>query len=551
MERKYAAAVVAIILAAYLFFGLPWISLPGSDADELLFIAVWYRDSPISFHVDRVRIADITIVTMVGAYNGALKGWLWSLFFAAGRSPYTVRIPAVLLGGATLVLFYVWARRFYPRPAVLVALLLAASDPVYIITARIDSGPVVLQRLLLVAAILLGTSWLLDQARPARSLMRLAASGLCLGLALWDKATFSWCLMALAATLLILFPREILRRLRPLPAAVFLLGFCLGTLPLLAYNLHTEDRGTREFSHLESFDANTWKLKWANFLLTLNGRYMYGTMGGELIDRGEVATVHDASQRFLDALGWFAPERGTFMPWVLAATLLAGGAAVWRRQRAVLFPLVLSLAHWAAVFLTRGAGGPHHTTLIYPFPHLAIAAAGVWLWQATPRLPEIAAAVVRRTLAVALAAVVAAQVGYDARQLSAFRQVRGTGIWTDAIYDIAAYFNGNRPDLVVNMDWGFGAPLLLLTDGRVAQTDFYATVAFAKGDDYSGQVEELLPLLSRPNTLFLSHTEPFVCFPSVKTVFERALAKAGKRVRRVRMFYQGTGEAVAQLVRIE
>ncbi len=263
-----------------------------------------------------------------------------------------------------------------------------------------------------------------------------------------------------------------------------------------------------------------------------------------------MATVDDASQRFLDALGWFAPEPGTLFPWALGGTLLVGAAAVWRRQRAVLFPLVLTLALWAAVFLTRGAGGPHHTTLIYPFPHLALAAAGVWLWGGASRLPVAAAWVVRRGLAVALAAVVLTQLGYDARQLSAFRRVRGTGIWTDAIYDIAAYLKANRPLLLVNMDWGFSNPLLLLTDDGVRQNDYYTEVAWGPAEQ-SIQIEKLLPLLSRPNTLFLFHTERFMVFPATKTVFERALVKAGKRPRLVRRFYQATGEAVAQLVRLE
>ena len=287
IDRKHAVAVMVVaVLAAYLFFSLAWISLPGPDADEVLFIAVWYRYSPISFYVDHFRIFHSNIVTMVGSYNGALKGWLWSLFFAVNRSMYTVRIPAALLGGVILALFYCWVRRLYSGPTALVALLLAATDPVYIISSRIDSGPVVLQRLLLLVGILAGTSWLLDRARPARAHSRLAASGLCLGLALWDKATFAWCLLALAATLLVLFPREMLRRLRPYPAAVFLLFLCLGSLPLPVFNVRAADSGTRGFIQWEPFDAERWTNKWANFRLTLNGRYLYTAMGGELIERG-------------------------------------------------------------------------------------------------------------------------------------------------------------------------------------------------------------------------------------------------------------------------
>jgi 4-amino-4-deoxy-L-arabinose transferase-like glycosyltransferase len=564
MNRKHELAAIAAILGAYLFFSLAWISLPGLQFDELLFTSVWYRHSKSNFYFEQFRILGGNILTMMGSYLGALKGWLWSLVFVLGRSVFTVRIPAVLLGGITLALFYYWVRRWYSRPPALVALLLAATDCVYIITTRMDYGPVALQRLLLMAGILAGTKWALEIKNVARAAAhtatpalrtphsafrihsRLAAAGFCFGLGLWDKATFAWGLMALAATLLVLFPREVLRRLRPFPAAVFLLFFCLGALPFLDYNLRTPGRGTRAMSRWESFDATTWKLKWINFHRGVGGNYVYGLMGGESIDRGESPRMcDDAAQRLLDALGWFTPQQGTLFPWALGATMLVGAAAAWYRQRAVLFPLVLSLAHWIAVLLTREAGGPHHTTLIYPFPHLAVAAAGVWVWQGAARLPVAASWMARRGLALALAAVVLTQLAFNARQLSAYRQVRGARVWTDATYDIAAYLKANRPDLLVNMDWGFGIPLQFLTDDRVLLYSFCRH--FEKEE---AQIEELRPLVARTNTLFLLHTEPFVVFPSM-TTFKKAVAQAGKRVCPVRTFYQGNGEAVALLVQLE
>jgi hypothetical protein len=568
MNRKHAVAAIGAISAAYLFFSLAWISLPGVQFDELLFVFAWYRHSPSEFFADQFRVFGGNIPTMMGPYLGTLKGWLWSVFFILGRSVYAVRIPAVLLGGVTLALFYRWVRRFYPRPTAVVALLLAATDSVYITTSRIDCGPVVLQRLLLMAGILAGTKWALEiknvagatahTATPAlrtphsafRIHSRLAAAGFCFGLGLWDKATFAWGLMALAATLLVLFPREVLRRLRPFSVAVFLLFFCLGALPVLDYNVRTTDRGTRAVTQWEQFDAQTWQRKWLDLRRGLGGEFMYSLMGGDSIDKGQAPRIYDTGQRLLDAVGWLAPEKATFFFWALGATILVGMAAAWYRQRAVLFPLLLSLTHLAAVLLTREAGGPHHTTLIYPFPHLAVAAAGAWLWQSATRLPVAGAWVVRRGLALALAAIVLTQLAYDARQLSAYRQVRGLRMWTDAIYDIASYVKANRTGLVVNMDWGFGTPLMFLTDDRVLVNDYYAQIAFLKADDETAQIKELLPLLARPNALFLFHTEPFSLFPSVR-VFEQAVARSGRRAHVVCTFYQGTGQAVARLVRVD
>jgi hypothetical protein len=552
MIRRHTVGLIATAgIAVFLFFGLAWISLPGPDADEVLFITVWYRHSPTAFYVDYFRVFHSDLVSMVGSYVGALKGWVWSPFFALGRSVYSLRVPAVLLAGATLALFFLWMRQFYSAATATVALLLAATDPTYINSSRIDYGPVVLQRLLLMTGIATGTRWLFGPGRSERRWIWLAASGFSFGLALWDKATFGWCLIALAATLLVLFPREVQRRLRPRPAALFLLFLCLGAFPLIRFNLRYPKAGTRSVTALEVFDADIYDVKWKSFLTTLTGSYLYGYTGGTLHDGGAVRTVDDAGQQFLDALACFHPYYGTLMSWSLTATLLVAAVAAWRHRRAVLFPLALSLAHFAAVFLTRGAGGAHHFTLVYPFPHLAIAAAGLWTWESVSRLPVLPAAVLRRVLVIALVTVVAVQIAYNARQLSAFRQVRGDGIWSDAIYDIAAHLKATRPDLVVDLDWGFGYPLMFLTDDAVPQNEYYAHVAFGNPADEDPLMKRLEPLLDRPNALFLVHVGRFIRFPAVMPVFERGLKRAGKRARVVRTFYQASGEALAQLVRLE
>ncbi len=57
-----------------------------------------------------------------------------------------------------------------------------------------------------------------------------------------------------------------------------------------------------------------------------------------------------------------------------------------------------------------------------------------------------------------------------------------------------------------------------------------------------------MSLLSKPDTLFLFHTEAFQNYPAVRQLFDRALATAGMQAHVVRIFYQRTGEPIAVLM---
>lgn len=543
--------LVAAALGAYAFFSLAWISLPGPEQDEVIFLNASFPQTSVTWYVGKVRLFHRDIPTMLLPYLGTLKGLLWrGVFWLWAPSVYSVRVPGVLLGGGALLVFYLWARRFYPPEVALAALALAATDPTYIFTARLDWGPVVLAHLFCFAGLLLGAQGLRGEADDGRAQHRsgrlrwLAGAGLCFGLGLWDKATFLWFLLALAAALLILFPRRVRAQLSPVSCAVFVAALLVGALPLAIYNVRARRSGTREAARVERWDRTKLKEKLHNLQTSLDGRFVYGWTGGWAMNQNVAYSVSDRTQLGLDALARLGPSRGTLLPWaLLGALLVAAGAAGARLP--ILFPLLVSAFLWAQMLPIRNAGGgAHHFALAYPLPHLAVAAAAGWLWRRARRWGK-------RALGLSLLALLLTQIGWDARYLRAFRQTGGLWNWSDAIYQVAAYVNASRPDLLVNMDWGFTYPLLLLTRARIPQEDFYSRVAFGNPQDESAQVRQLVGLLQRPNTFFLFHSEAFDNFPKVRGVFERALEAGGMRARVVRAFYQRTGDRLAVLVAVQ
>src|SRR5689334_16514415 len=106
----HSAWIVTLCLIAYVAVGLSWIKLPGPEADELLFLNVLplFGSKPLYVHAS-FRFLGYDIPSMAYSYVGALKSWLWELlFYVWPPSIYSVRIPAVLLGGVALLLFYFW-----------------------------------------------------------------------------------------------------------------------------------------------------------------------------------------------------------------------------------------------------------------------------------------------------------------------------------------------------------------------------------------------------------------------------------------------------------
>ena len=171
----------------------------------------------------------------------------------------------VLVGAATIVIFYRWAGIFAgPRGALLAAVLLA-TDPIFLLSDTFDWGPVALQHLLLVSGCLL----------IARG--RLTWGTFLFGLALWNKAVFAWTLAGLGLATLLVFPSAVhavlADRRRWIRAA---LAFALGALPLLIYNAKHANLTLGDNAH---FSWEHFPVKYRELTIALDGSGLQGYFG--------------------------------------------------------------------------------------------------------------------------------------------------------------------------------------------------------------------------------------------------------------------------------
>lgn len=511
--------IVAASLALFLLFAAAWIHLPGPQHDELLHVPVlkpeWRASALYS-----VQIAGHTLPVMIMSYNGTLKGWLLSLWFLlAPLSVPGYRAFGVAVGAVTVWLVWRFARRYWGEPVALLATGLLATDPSFVQTIRLDYGPVALAHFCKMAGL-----WQLSRWLDGGSRLRLAAGMFLFGLGVWDKANFIWFLAGLAVTAALLFPREALRRWRALPLAVAALA--AGAAPFLLYNATHAGQTWQERGQLQ--------LQWSKLLQaqgTFNGDFM-SVMTGE--DHLESSPPAPGAAHLMYRLGRL---RQTILLPLLALALLALPLSLrLGRRRALLFPLLLSLATYAAMFVSfDGGSSVHHVVMLEPFPLLFLAAS---LWTPVERWPRW------RHAAVALVALaVAVNVSVNARHLAVYTRTGGTGPFSDAVYRLAPHLAQHPGAKLYALDWGFSNPLTFLT-GRPVDDIFF----LLNEPNPSVGVKLLGELMRNPNNIFLLHTPQRTLYPRAAQAFF-ALADQGIPMRQVAVFEERTGEQIYQVYR--
>jgi 4-amino-4-deoxy-L-arabinose transferase-like glycosyltransferase len=540
-KNQVNQALVTLPLLLYMLLGCAWIRLPGVQMDELLFLNAALPAVPYLEYPGRIRIFHHDIPTMLMSYLGAVKGLVWrGIFTVFGANVLSVRIPAVILGGFALWLFYLWVGRWYAPGVAIAALALAATDPTYIYNSRLDFGPFVMAHVFMFAGLLLATKWLETRASAGASRKSdhyLAGAAFCFGLGIWDKATFEWFLAALGCTLLIVFPQRVFRELRSRVCLISAGFFFLGALPLVLYNASNRTTHTSTVVKLDTLDRNTlfakyWALQW-----TLRGNFLYSWTGGDSMP--VQPSPSNPVDRILQGVSRAAPAKGTLLSFVLAIACCFGAFARGSRK-AIFFPLLFSILLWVQIVLIRGAGGVHHYDLAYPLPHLFIAAALGWSWQ-NSAMGKVAAAILVSVLLVS-------QIAWDARHLASFHRLGGLGLWTDAIYEVAKDLDSRKPALVVDMDWGFMTPLKLLSKTHFERREFWGG---CDHDTWNECIQDLSGLVDRQNTLFLFHSEKFDVFPRIRKVFEETLRARQMHARMVRVFKDRLDEPVIVLMATE
>ncbi|HET8548181.1 MAG TPA: glycosyltransferase family 39 protein [Bryobacteraceae bacterium] len=405
------AAVAAALCALFLLLGCLLVPTLGVQHDEALFaMAVWTPQ-----YVEPCAVGSFEFPAMLMPYVGADKGYLYRPIFSVfGPNVLSLRLPVVLIGAATIAMFFALLRRFVPEWAAVAGAALLATDPMFVVTTTFDWGPLALQHLCVVAAVLL----------LARHPPRVLAAFVCFGLAMWDKAVAVWPLAALIASTVTLYPGEVRRALSARRLITAVAGIIVGGLPLWLYNVQN---GFRTFRENTAFSTEQLFYKTHLLIDCLNGP---GAMAWML--RGP------------------RPAFITLTVPLLIVALMAG----WRRRAVWFGVLAAGFIFVQMLFVRNAATGAQHTMLVWPWVHWTIACG-------------LTAVRWKRAAVAAVAAGVLANIIMTSVYVGKGWTAGGTVGWSDAIFTAARELRPDPNEIVIAADWGLVWPLVLLTNGRL------------------------------------------------------------------------------------
>jgi hypothetical protein len=517
---------VFLACLGFVLTGSVFIPYLGIEADEALLGDPIFGPIIGDF---RIRISHHIIPLMLMDYVGALKSWLyWPIFGTFKPSAESLRWPALMIGAVTIWLFYLLLDRVAGTRAALVGCFLLATDTVFLFTTEFDWGPVAIQHLMLVTACLL----LFEFARTGSG-KSLLGGFFALGLGLWDKALFAWLICGLGVAAVVIFPKDVMRRLTVRNVGVALAGFLLGAWPLLVFNARHH---WRTFRNNASFSAENVGQKAEILKRTINGSGLFGFMVND--SSSQPAEVPERWwERASTNIANFTnePHRNFLLPALLLALAMAplwGGS-----RRAILFGLIFMAAAWIQMALTKNAGGGvHHAVLLWPFPEFVVALA---LAEASGRW--------KRGGAVALGVVIVflciSNLVLTNQYLANLVRYGPTVTWTDAIYPLSNSLAKESRQVIV-MDWDIYDPLLLMQRGGFPMRAGYFEIM----NGGPGQVEKAIEgMLASQPAVFVTHTPESQFFPLVNQKLETTAAALGYRKELLRAVADGHGRRVFEV----
>jgi 4-amino-4-deoxy-L-arabinose transferase-like glycosyltransferase len=533
--RKFIVRWWADLVFPLLFICTGWCLLPypGLHNDELLFASA-------QFHLPAAALFEVTILQhtiplMFLTYLGALKAWLYAPVLALFEPSYvSVRLPVLLLGGLTVWLVMRLLESMHGRRAAWIGGLLLATDTMYILTTCFDWGPVALQHFLLVAGLLL----VLKFAVSANPLALFCGFG-CFGLGMWDKALFIWMLVGIMVAAVVVFHREVWALMTWRNAGLAAAGFCVGALPLLAYNISSGFGTLRTNSSFvfTDFSTKAWALR-----STWNGSSLVGFFVNPTQADHPREAQGPAEQFCFKVNSLFGEHRRNRMEGAfLVALLLTPVLLFTRARRPVSFCLITLAVAWFQMAIAKNAGSAaHHIVLLWPIPHLFLA---VTFAEASLRLRKIGGWV----LVVAMLYLAAENLFVTNQYFYQLARYGPSSHWTDAIYDLSRSVGELKPSKLVIDDWGLINQLVLLHRGQLhlefADERFLSASLSAE--------ERNLDRERLEHGLWLGHTTPYEEFHGTNDRILKAAASAGFHKELIKVIADRNGRPVFEIFRFK
>jgi len=479
------------VAAAFVAAGMLFVPRLGIEADEAI-VANGLYDHGSAWY--SWNIAGSEVPVMLISYLGAVKTWFYKgLFIFAAPRPIVLRLPMLIFAAGTLWLFFELLDRTIGRQTAWIGTLLLATDTSYLLLNTADYGPVTLQFVFKLAAMLLLVRF--HQDHKTRDL---GWAFFLFGLGMWDKALFAWVLFGLAIAALAVFPRELRKHFNGANIAVAALAMLAGALPLVIYNIARPLETLRASAHL----GQTELAHKTNILeQTVDGYVMFGFLTAANPGPQPGEPKHWYQSLSLTASRWTGnPHHNAMLIAAISAVLSL--AVLWKwlgkspARKPILFGLIACAATWLPMVLTAGAGGAaHHAILLWPFQLLPIAAV-------LARIPAAPAALVTALLCGSNLAVTNQ---YYADLIRNGPTVR----WTDAMDPLQRYLTDLHARQIVAADWGFMETMNLQSEGSLPM--IYAD---------TNSDPAMNALLSDPSNVFVAHTGGAAFHPHERAALE-------------------------------
>jgi len=519
--------LVGLVASIFFFLaGQPFVDRLGIQTDEALFAVPAFE--PLTA-VYTLHIGHSQIPLMQMSYLGCLKILLYRPIFGLfGTGAYAVREPALLMGAASVWLFFLLLRRIAGLRAACIGCWLLAADSLYLLTTCFDWGPVALQHLLIVGGVLL-----LMRFYQTMSSVSLAAGFFLLGLALWDKALAIWMLGGLGVAGIVIFPRPISAVTGFRRVLISVAALALGALPLIVYNVHTNLAtlrentawSTRDFGHKTHILAETAR-----------GGILLGYLNAEdwetPVPKQPVGPMEKASAALADFDG---NQSSGWMLYAFFAAVLLAPLGGWAAARAVAFFVIAMAIAWIQMALNPQTGGSaHHTILLWPWPQavIAVSFAGV-----SRRMGRFGAPAVAAVVALTAASCLLVTNEYYAKIV----RNGGMPVWSAAVFPLAEQLQHTGATFVFCTDWGISDSIALLDRNRPPVRNGMGT---------ENNPADLKWALSDPSNVFVGHAKEAEVMTGVNEKVVEAAEKLGYRQEVVRTIADGYGRGIFTIYRL-
>jgi hypothetical protein len=518
-----ASACLFTFLAAYR------IQLPGLYYDEVAFVNA-AQGAPDNTFIYR-KLGSVPV--LIFPYMGALKAWIYApVFHFTGVSPLTIRLPAILLAALTLLIFYRAMRDSVGHAWAAIAVWIMAVDPANLFPSRLDWGCTVLMHFF--QALILAL-WFSYRKKP--QLWKPIIIFACFGLGFFNYFDFVWLLLAFAVGIALCYPGSLVTLWNSLPRfagwlAIVLILIGCGAVAYLVLPL---------FYHYPPTKVHTAGLgvKWAALIGTLSGQAVAGFIFGNA--NGIIPYVPF----------WLIVADSCLALVCLLSPTSDSGARENRKNG--FFCLLIGLLIFIQIAITPQAGGPHHYSMIFPFPLLAFAffAKSLYSGIATKHLQQLTAV----ALGSAAICIFVVNGHNTAAYLSHFRtNLRYNPRWSPEIYSLSEYINehGFEAKRIISADWGLHDQLHALAPEKLRQRmhDLWPIFRQLGKKTEPEQNTTLWSIFPRGRSFVLTFAASKETFPETRQNFLASLAARPELKSRLAKEFWFGGEKIYELYEV-